>query len=177
MYELNGNIPVYSFHVQSRAVINLEWTALHYVIPSDHLANSPLIDVLNIVVDAVNISAKDFEGTTFSVSRDGQYTRTYSQQFPQPTDNSYTKLGVSLPGTLLDTSPGNDSSVRIQFIAYDRNSFFLDGNSDVDIIASPTVVACRVGAKRIAQLTEPVEIQFPQFLLNVRCSILLSCVD
>ena len=126
----------------------------------------PLIQVQNIVMDAVVVSAHAFKGTTFSESRDSHHhRRTNMKQFP--ISSSSTRLGISVPETLLDRSPVNSSNVRIQFIAYKTNSFFQGSNDEEDVIPSSDVLSCRVGSQDNTQLKDPVEIRFSQFLWDV----------
>jgi hypothetical protein len=143
-------------------VKNLEWTADHITIPSNQSIDEPLIQVENIVVDAIIVSADTFRGTTFSESPDsGGHRRTKTKQFPISANS--TKLGISLPETLLDRSSTVSSDVRIQFIAYKTSNFFQESKNK-DVIRSSNVLACKAGSQSNNQLKDPVEIRIPQFL-------------
>jgi hypothetical protein len=119
--------------------------------------------VQNILIDGIDLPGT-FKGVTFSESRDNHYERTDTDQFPMSIGK--TRLGISLPQTLVDSLSGNETNLRIQFVVYNRSSFFQEQKYDNYTIPSPNVLSSSVGSQTITQLPDSVVIRFDQFLWN-----------
>ena len=165
---------VYNITLFARLVAALKDVARLYTIPNVN-ASVPLIQTDQISMDMVEVKRGVFSGMTFYKSTETSskgYERQASRAFKHGTkDKTGVQVGIELPESLLDHVTGleSGSTVRVNFITYQTNNFFVDSSlsngSRVD--NNTRVISTFVGNTSVYNLSDPVTIVFTPFQVCV----------